>query len=553
MNSNPSRGPTSYASSDYNEDDLKDLWCDPENPRVCRFEEISAAAYRIKDGIVKTSCDLSHMNNDLNMELYFKKDYMQFTGSFKERGARYTLIMLPQEQKQKGVIAASAGNHAQALAYHGTQLGIPVTVVMPIVAPIMKVENCKNYGAKVVVHGADIGESRLHALKLAHKKGLMYINGYDHPNIIAGQGTLGLEVLDQVPDLDAMVIPVGGGGLIAGIARALKTMKPDVMIIGVEPELCPSFSTAMKHGKAVHTPTSASLADGLTVPTVGVNALATGAPLIDKIVTVSEAWIAIAILRLVELEKAVVEGAGATPLAAILAGLLPELEGKKVVLPICGGNIDTTLLGRCLERGLAADGRLITFQVTVSDRPGGIAELARLISNVGVSIKDIVHERAWVRTNTFAVGVRILAETRNRKHSKELFKLLRENYEEVNIMGFYESPEDYVAGNLQSSKFESVEDETPFEGNMNIQYNQDLDNPYNEIVEEDELTSASPVPPHERDSSTIHFKEVHMNLSENEARSPPSLEEREPRSALVNGMREMTVNGPTGKLMPRTK
>merc|ERR1739844_447016 len=173
--------------------------------------------------------------------------------------------------------------------------------------------------------------------------------------------------------------------------------------------------------------------------------------------------------------KAVVEGGGAIGLAALLAGMLPELKGKKVVTTLCGGNIDTTLLGRCLERGMAADGRLVTFSVTVSDRPGGIAELTRTISNVGVSIKDIVHERAWVRSNAFAVGVRILAETRNRKHSKELFKLLREAYDEVQIFGYYDSPEDYVAGNLQSEKFESVEEETSFEGNMNIQYNQDVE------------------------------------------------------------------------------
>jgi len=468
----------SYASSEIDDEEaLKDPWCDPENPRRIRFEDVSAAAYRIKGGITHTSCDPSHMNADLDMEVYFKKDYMQFTGSFKERGARYTLTMLSPEDKRVGVIAASAGNHAQALAYHGGLMGIPVTVVMPIVAPIMKVENCKKYGANVIIHGADIGESRTHALKIVAKKGMVYINGFDHPNILAGQGTMGLEILDQVPDVDAIVVPVGGGGLIAGIALAVKTMKPEVTIIGVEPEACPSFTTALKHGQAIHTQTFPSLADGLTVPTVGVNALATGGHLIDKMVTVSEAWISIAILRLIELEKAVVEGAGATGLAAVLAGLLPELKGKKVVLPLCGGNIDTTLLGRCLDRGLAADGRLITFNVVVSDRPGGIAELTRTISNVGVSIKDIVHERAWVRTNAFAVGVRILAETRNRKHSKELFKILRDTYDDVQVLGFYDSPEDYVAGNLQSSKFESVEEETPFEGNMNIQYNQDLDMP----------------------------------------------------------------------------
>jgi len=489
-------------SSDLGDDDVKDPWCDPENPKTIRFEDVSAAAYRIMDGIIKTPCDMSHLNQDVDMTMFLKKDYMQYTGSFKERGARYTLIKLTKEQKKIGVIAASAGNHAQALAYHGGLLGIPVTVVMPIVAPIMKVENCKKYGANIIITGQDIGESRVHALKLARKYGLEYINGYDHPNILAGQGTMGLEVLDQVPDLDAIVIPVGGGGLIAGAALAIKTMKPDVTVIGVEPEFCTSFSSAMKVGKPVPVATKASLADGLTVPTVGVNAFATGAPLIDKIVSVSEAWIAIAILRLIEHEKAVVEGAGATGLAAILAGLLPELKGKKVVLPICGGNIDTTLLGRCLERGLAADGRLVNFKVTVSDRPGGIAELARTISNLGVSIKDIVHERAWVRENTFEVGVRILAETRNRKHSRELFKLLRESYEDVDVFGFYETPQDYVSGNLNSEKFECVEDETPFEGNMNIQYNQDMDNQ----DDLDDLESADSA------TSSLHTNEDTENL-----------------------------------------
>merc|ERR1712015_12400 len=214
-----------------------------------------------------------------------------------------------------------------------------------------------------------------------------------------------------------------------------------------------------------------SIADGLTVPTVGCNAVATAAPFIDKMVQVSEEWVSIAILRCIEMEKAVVEGGGASGVAAVLAGLCPELKGKKVVIALCGGNIDTTLLGRCLDRGLAADGRLITFNVVVSDRPGGIAELTKLISSVGVSIKDIVHERAWVRTDAFAVGVKILAETRNRKHSRELFKMLRETYDDVQVTGFYDSPEDYVSGNLQGESFEYVEEETPFEGDMNKQYN----------------------------------------------------------------------------------
>merc|ERR1719508_389128 len=330
---------------------------------------------------------------------------------------------------------------------------------------------------------------------------MMYINGFDHPNILAGQGTMGLEILDQVPDVDAIVVPVGGGGLIAGIALAVKTMKPDVLIIGVEPEMCPSFTTAMKHGKAVHTPTFPSLADGLSVPTVGVNALATGGPLIDKLITVSEAWISIAILRLIELEKAVVEGAGATGVAAILAGLLPELKGKKVVLPLCGGNIDTTLLGRCLDRGLAADGRLLSLTITVSDRPGGVADLTRVLANVGASIKDIVHERAWVKQDTFSVGVKVVLETRNRKHSKEVLKILREEYDDVTVSGFYETVSDYVSGNLSHDDFDHVEHETPFEGNMNIQYSKDYKAPEIEIEEDSSDSGVGPAN-QERDLKT---------------------------------------------------
>merc|ERR1711936_1331386 len=369
------------------------------------------------------------------MDIYLKKDYMQYTGSFKERGARYTLMMLEPEQKVAGVIAASAGNHALALAYHGGQLKIPVTVVMPVVAPIMKVENCKKFGANVIVHGADIGESRERALEIGKDKGFMYVNGFDHPNIFAGQGTMGLEIIEQVPDVDAVVIPVGGGGLIAGCAVALKTMNPNIKIIGVEPERCPSFANALKAGTPVFTPTTASIADGLTVPTVGCNAVATAAPLIDKMVQVSEEWVSIAILRCIEMEKAVVEGGGASGVAAVLAGLCPELKGKKVVIPLCGGNIDTTILGRCLDRGLAADGRLVKFSCTISDRPGGMAELVSLLSELGVSIKDITQERAWIKNDIFSVEVMCVVETKDSDHASHMFTELKKRYEHLNITG----------------------------------------------------------------------------------------------------------------------
>ncbi|XP_070562847.1 L-threonine ammonia-lyase-like [Ptychodera flava] len=427
----PVNGVVNSKNHDDNEEELKDEFCDPENPIVVRFQDVSAAAYKIKNGIQRTPCQRSHMSAMTGVEIFFKKEFLQYTGSFKERGARYTLLMLPQEQKQRGVIAASAGNHALALSYHGKDLGIPVFVVMPIIAPIMKISLCKQHGANVIVTGADLGESKKYAMKLAQEKGLQYINGYDHPHILAGQGTMGLEIVEQVPDIDAVVVPVGGAGLIAGTALAVKSLYPHIQVIGAEAERCASFKAAIDAGHPVYTKVSSTLADGLAVPTVGVNAFATARPLVDKVVTVSEDYIALAILRLIELEKAVVEGAGATGLAAILAGKLPELEGKKVVIPLCGGNIDTAVLGRCIERGLAADGRLCRFIVQVSDRPGGIAELTKLIADAGVSLKDIFHERAWLRTDIFSVQVKCVVETRDEEHGKELEKILRERYDHV--------------------------------------------------------------------------------------------------------------------------
>ncbi|XP_071953535.1 L-threonine ammonia-lyase-like [Antedon mediterranea] len=416
---------------DMKDGDLKDELCDPDNPICVKFQDVSAAAYKIKSGIQRTPCQKSHMSALTGMEIYFKKEFLQFTGSFKERGARNTLLMLNKAQKKKGVIAASAGNHALALSYHGKDLGIPVTVVMPIVAPIMKVSLCRQQQANVIIHGADIGESKNLAMKIGRKQGLAYINGYDNPHIIAGQGTMGLEIVEQIADIDAVIIPIGGGGLIAGTALAIKSLSPKTLVIGVESEECASFKASLEAGRPVYTAAGPTLADGLAVPLVGVNAFETAKDIIDKVVTVSEDFIALSILRLVELEKAVVEGAGATALAALLGNKLPELKGKRVVIPLCGGNIDTTVLGRCLERGLAADGRLCKFVVTVSDRPGGIAELTKLIADLGVSIKDIHHERAWLKNAIFNVQVMCVVETRDQEHATQLHQLLLDNYSSV--------------------------------------------------------------------------------------------------------------------------
>jgi threonine dehydratase len=365
-----------------------------------KFEDVVRAHHRIRSGIIRTSCERSHwLSLATGCEVYLKSEQLQFTGSFKERGGRNALLSLSPEKKQIGVIAASAGNHALALAWHGSQLGIPVTVVMPTVAPMAKVEKCRGFGVNVVIHGAHIGEAKEHAQSDPQFAGLTYINGYDDPEIVAGAGTLGIEMLEQVPDADFVIVPVGGAGLIAGVALAAKTLNPNICVIGVEPERCASFTAALKAGHPVTAAVAPTLADGLAVPQVGPHAFEVARHWVDEVVQVTERELSIAMLRLVEGQKAVVEGGGAAGLAALLPGAAldrPRLKGKKVLVPLCGGNIDTTILGRVIERGLSADCRMLRISSAVSDRPGGLAHFTRVLAGLGASVKDIFHERAWL-------------------------------------------------------------------------------------------------------------------------------------------------------------
>ena len=394
------------------------------------FQDIEAAAARIRGQVVETPCPHSiPLSEATGMEIYCKLEYQQRTGSFKERGARNALLLLSPEQRRRGVIAASAGNHAQGLAYHARLLNIPATVVMPRFAPLTKIENCRRSGATVLVEGANIAEARARADVVAGEKGLTYINGFDDPAIIAGQGTIGLELARQVPHLDAVIVPIGGAGLIAGMALALKTLKPGVKVIGVEPERAASYTAALEAGHPVETELRPTLADGLSVPKVGQNAFQLARQHVDRTVLVREQDIARGVLRLMELEKAVVEGAGATPLAACLAGLVPELAGKTVVLPLCGGNIDLNTLDRVIERGLASDGRLCRFTATISDRPGGLARFAGLIAEEGASIIDIMHDRAFANEDITTVTVHCIVETRDAAHLEALrTRLQREGF-----------------------------------------------------------------------------------------------------------------------------
>ncbi len=399
------------------------------------FRDIEEAADRIKGAIYESPCTRSIPLSELTgMQIYCKLDNLQRTGSFKERGARNALAQLPDKQKKKGVIAASAGNHAQALAYQGRLLGVPATVVMPRFAPLIKINNCQKLGATVVLEGRDFAEAKARAHEIATEQGLAYIDGYDDPAIIAGQGTAGLEVVAKVPDLDAVIVPVGGAGLLAGVSLAVKTLRPETKVIAVEAEYVASFSAAVKAGKPVRIETRPTLADGLAIAQVGKNAFEIARRHTDKVVLVNEEQIALSILRLVELDKSVVEGAAATPLAACLSGRLPELAGKRVVLLLCGGNIDPNVLSRVIERGLVADGRLSRFTAVISDRPGGLADLTAQIAAAGASIKQVVHDRAFASSDVSAVNVLCTVETRNRAHLEELLARLQERGVKTSII-----------------------------------------------------------------------------------------------------------------------
>ena len=390
------------------------------------FQDIEAARERIAGAVYYSPCPPSIPLSEITgMEIFCKFDNLQRTGSFKERGARNALIQLSADQQKRGVIAASAGNHAQALAYQGKLLGIPATVVMPKFAPLVKVNNCQKLGATIVLYGKDFSEAKAHAHEIAKEKGLAYIDGYDDPAIIAGQGTIGLEIVEQTPDLEAVIVPVGGAGLLAGVSLAIKTLRPNAKIVTVEAENVASFSAALEAGKPTKIAMRPTLADGLAIPQVGSNAFRIAKPLVDLAVSVTEEQIALAILRLVELEKSVVEGAAATPLAACMSGKLKELAGKRMVLLICGGNIDPNVLSRVIERGLVADGRLGRFTAIISDRPGGLADLAAQIASTGASIKQVVHDRAFASSDVSAVNVLCTVETRNHQHLVELRALLK--------------------------------------------------------------------------------------------------------------------------------
>ena len=391
------------------------------------LESIEAAAERIRDAIYHSPCPYSlSLSRLCGCNIYCKLDHLQMTGSFKERGARNKLLQLPADQRRRGVVAASAGNHALGLAYHGQLLGIPVTVFMPRWAPLIKVTNCRGFGADVLLNGESFSDAYAQAGQIARETGKTFVPGFDDPDIIAGQGTLGLEILQDVPDLDAVIVPVGGGGLLAGIGTVMKALRPSVRVIGVESINAPTLQASLEAGCVTRIDTRPTLADGLAIAELGQTCFEPIRQTIDQLVMVDETQIALAVVRLLELEKTLVEGAGATPLAAAMDRSL-NLAGKKVVLCLTGGNIDVTVVSRIIERGLAHDGRLCRALVYISDRPGSLAALLAVIASTGASVKEVSHDRNFGPADVARVAVSVIMETRDAAHIEQIYKTLESN------------------------------------------------------------------------------------------------------------------------------
>jgi threonine dehydratase len=368
---------------------------------VIDVADVEVARARIADAIYLSPCPASATLGELTgTRCHVKLENLQMTGSFKERGALARLLTLGPAERARGVVAASAGNHGLAVAYHARRLGIGATIVVPEWAPLIKVTRCRQLGATVVLAGHDYDEAYAEARRREAETGAVFVHPFDDPAVIAGQGTLGLELVEQVPDLEAVVVPVGGGGLIAGVAVAVKARAPRVRVIGVQAAALPSMRAALEHGGPTVLPPAPTIADGIAVRRAGDLTTELCRRHVDEVVTVDEGEIANAILLLLEIEKTVVEGAGATTLAALVHRKV-ALAGKRVALVLSGGNIDVNIVERVIERGLVKDGRLVRLAVVLSDRPGALARLTAIVAVQRANVLDLQHNRAFA---TAAIG-----------------------------------------------------------------------------------------------------------------------------------------------------
>ena len=389
--------------------------------------DVAAARERIASQVVRTGCPQSFALGDATgCPVYLKAELRQQTGSFKDRGSLNKLLLLPPEQREVGVIAASAGNHAQALARHAARLGIPSTIVMPDTAPLIKVTNTRASGAKVLQTGETLSDGMALVERLMEEEGLTLVHAFDDLAVMAGQGTMGVEVLEQVPDVTTIVVPIGGGGMISGIATAVKAQRPDVRVIGVEAAASPGAVQSLKAGAPVHVEMSDTLADGIAVKQIGDLTYPHIEALADDVVLVDEEEIIRAIFFMLEREKLVVEGAGAVGVAALLEGKVRLGPGETVACILSGGNIDMNMVSRIIDRGLWADGRLASLSVVVRDRPGYLNEVTAVVAIEGANVLHIEHTRAFGDIAVGKVGIEMKIESRGRDHVAKIVAHLRE-------------------------------------------------------------------------------------------------------------------------------
>ncbi len=376
--------------------------------------DITAAQNTIAGAVLNTDFDHSRTLSEMTgAEIWLKFENLQFTGAFKERGALNRLASLSPDERARGVIAMSAGNHAQGVAYHAKRLGIPATIVMPQATPTIKVENTRHHGATVILSGANLDEAAAHARVEQKARNLVFLHPYDDPIVIAGQGTIAVEMLAAVPDLDTLVVPIGGGGLISGMATAAKAIKPSIQVIGVEANLYPSMYNPIKGAKlAIGGDT---LAEGIAVKSPGIITQAIIRNLVDDIVLVSEAALERAVALLIGIEKTVVEGAGAAGLAAVLSEP-KRFRGRKIGLVLCGGNIDTMLLASVLTREQAREGRLSRLTIDIPDQPGQLAKVSTVIGECGANIVEVYHQRVFTDLPAKGTELHLVIETRDRDH-----------------------------------------------------------------------------------------------------------------------------------------
>jgi threonine dehydratase len=391
---------------------------------MIQLSDIQAALGRIQADIRVSPCPRSEAFSAVtNSTIYLKLDNQQRTGAFKERGALNKLLTLTAEERSRGVIAASAGNHAQGVAYHAGRHGVRARIFMPLPTPLTKVSATRAFGAEVVLDGANYDEAFAKAVESGRQDGLTLIHAFDDDAVIAGQGSLGLEILEQHPDIDVIVAPIGGGGLIGGIACAVKETRPNVKIFGVQPSRLPSMKAAVAEGKPVTLRAASTIADGIAVRRAGERTLPLVQKYVDDIVTVEEEEIANAILLLLEREKTLAEGAGAAAMAAVLNRKLP-VEGKRTAVLVCGGNIDVTLLSRIIERGLVKDGRLVRLRVHLPDYPGALHRLTGILAEHRANIVETSYDRAYHGVNLGDTAIDITMETRGPDHIAELLAAL---------------------------------------------------------------------------------------------------------------------------------